>query len=257
MLTTIKQLEKEIDEFHNNIAGSNELLKLIVSLTNAVKDQSERLEERSIKFEKLISNLPDDVKIKNDNLLQELKNNFKSEQTNLIEEISQFYKKYMIKIDEIYKKLSGLPQELTKDNNEVIEKIIIELKSIQAVFVSALEIAQNSFISKSKFIEKSMTELPEIFTSVNALQLESFLNNVKTDHDKYINELKSTRQTIEKFELITKEKYTAFIEKLESTNIDQIYIILRKIDKSINNKFTILLSGCGIIIVLIIISYFI
>ena len=47
MLTTIQELEREIDQFHKNIKDSNELMKILMSLASLTKTQTESFEVRT------------------------------------------------------------------------------------------------------------------------------------------------------------------------------------------------------------------
>lgn len=47
MLTTIQELEKEIDQFHKNIKDSNELIRLLASIASLTKTQTESFEVRT------------------------------------------------------------------------------------------------------------------------------------------------------------------------------------------------------------------
>ena len=53
------------------------------------------------------------------------------------------------------------------------------------------------------------------------------------------------------------KKYKAFLEKLESTNMDQIFKVCQEMKKSIETKLLLLTGGVGIAIILMIVSFII
>ena len=61
MLTTIQELEQEIDQFHKNIKDSNELMKILMSVASLTKTQTESFEMRSKALQDELDKLPPEL----------------------------------------------------------------------------------------------------------------------------------------------------------------------------------------------------
>ena len=61
MLTTIQELEREIDQFHKNIKDSNELMKILMSVASLTKTQTESFEVRTKALHEELSKLPPEL----------------------------------------------------------------------------------------------------------------------------------------------------------------------------------------------------
>ena len=85
MLTTIQELEREIDQFHKNIKDSNELMKILMSLASLTKTQTESFEVRTKALQddlaKLSPELSDLFQKKVEGFIQEVHSEHQSYQT--------------------------------------------------------------------------------------------------------------------------------------------------------------------------------
>ena len=61
MLTTIQDLEHEIDQFHKNIKDSNELMKILISVASLTKKQTESFEIRTTALQDELAKLPPEL----------------------------------------------------------------------------------------------------------------------------------------------------------------------------------------------------
>ena len=156
MLTTIQELEHEIDQFHKNIKDSNELMKILISIASLTKKQTESFEIRTTALQDELAKLPP--------------------------ELSELFQR----------KTEALVQTLHDEQKQIQEQYAADLAKAN---------------------------------EVSAKQLEA--------------------------------KYDAFIAKLEVINVHQLYKYCQDMNKSINTKLGLALSGIVIAVIVSIISLFI
>ena len=175
MLGTIEELEKDLEQFHNNILSSNELYETMCKILGRLNEQTNKFEEKSDILIDNLKELPSIIENKNDanNLLigetisKELddtlmefskKQNTYLESLDLVKrklEISQFelkekYKEFDEKIEEVFNNLNEIPAiiQLNDDkNNQIInemvskelDKNLINFSNEQKIYIDCLE----------------------------------------------------------------------------------------------------------------------
>lgn len=215
MLTTIADLEKEIDEFHKNVTASNKLVSLIDSMRGTLKELSFVLGQRADALQQLIDALPNDIKSGNDGLIKQMLDSFSAEQKKYEHALESAQKNYAEKLAETEKVVISIPEELKKDNESALAGQVELLKKVQDSYGATLKESQAGFVSQSEVFIKAAQELSAIG-----------------------------------------EKHHAFLEKLESTNMYQIYKYCQDMNKSLNTKLVILIGGVAVAITLTIVSFF-
>ena len=172
MLGTIEELEKDLEQFHNNILSSNELYETMCKILGRLNEQTNKFEEKSDILIDNLKELPSIIENKNDanNLLigetisKELDDTlmeFSKKQNTYLEsvkrklEISQFelkekYKEFDEKIEEVFNNLNEIPAiiQLNDDkNNQIInemvskelDKNLINFSNEQKIYIDCLE----------------------------------------------------------------------------------------------------------------------
>lgn len=217
MLTTIADLEKEIDEFHKNVTASNKLASLIDSMLGALKEQSFVLSQKADALQQLINALPNDIKSGNESLVKLMLDSFSSEQKKYEQALESAQKNYVEKLAETEKVVISIPKELKKDNESALAGQVELLKKVQDSYTATLKESQAGFVSQSEAFIKVAQELSA---------------------------------TLEK-------KHHAFLEKLESNNMEQIYKYCQDMNKSLTTKLVFLIGGVAVSVTLAIVSFFI
>ena len=168
-MNTIEELERELDQFHKNIAGSNKLIETINAVIEAVKSQKEDFAVRTEDITKLIETLPRTVEEKNASAITDF-------YRQIVEVIAKEHKYYIDNID----------QYVT-----YLEDMKTGLASQQKAFSDKLEIATNSFSQECANHREALatvkTELAQetagtmsAITAENAKICENYLEQVKT-----------------------------------------------------------------------------
>ena len=250
MLGTIEELEKELEQFHNNILSSNELYETMCKILGRLNEQTNKFEEKSDILIDNLKELPSIIENKNDanNLLigetisKELddtlmefskKQNTYLESLDLVKrklEISQFelkekYKEFDEKIEEVFNNLNEIPAiiQLNDDkNNQIInemvskelDKNLINFSNEQKIYIDCLEtmkIEINSIkISLEEKYDKFDNSLNKSLNDLNTIPLK--IESINDNNNKVIESL-----IIEKLEdnlALFKKEQERYIESL-------------------------------------------
>ena len=250
MLGTIEELEKDLEQFHNNILSSNELYETMCKILGRLNEQTNKFEEKSDILIDNLKELPSIIENKNDanNLLigetisKELddtlmefskKQNTYLESLDLVKrklEISQFelkekYKEFDEKIEEVFNNLNEIPAiiQLNDDkNNQIInemvskelDKNLINFSNEQKIYIDCLEtmkIEINSIkISLEEKYDKFDNSFNKSLNDLNTIPLK--IESINDNNNKVIESL-----IIEKLEdnlALFKKEQERYIESL-------------------------------------------
>jgi hypothetical protein len=224
MLESIEQLEKEIDTFHHNVVASNELNKLISTLIEQIKKQKEEFSHSSTELLERIST-----------------------STITIQEHNKQ------SIDELILTIHSQTSDFSVQSNHVIE----QLKEVPATTEQKNETLRDHVTSSVRELERLINSIPDQVKSANSIVMGEELAKFKTEQDRYISELVKVEETVSAYKTELEMKHSAFLSKLESTNIDQINKLAQETKDEMNKRFTFLFAGLGVTIVLMIVSFFI
>lgn len=279
MFDDIEQLEKEVQEFRQNMLGSTALLKSLDAIVLALKAQTTEFTTKSNEMtgkldaqataiqnkaddtlEKLVTNLTNCIaeirKVSNeaaDRLSAENKANLANTTTQIqatqqgyVEALQATEKalqecktEFSIKSAEMTGRIKAQSEAMQKSNDESLEKLrtcvtqcIAELKKVNDDAVSRLA-------------EENKNNLANSAAQFSATQKE------------YIAALEATDRAVQAYTTELSKKHGEFLDRLEKTNIDQIYQGCMDMKKSMESKFTILMAGVGVAIVLAVVGLFI
>ena len=250
MLGTIEELEKDLEQFHNNILSSNELYETMCKILGRLNEQTNKFEEKSDILIDNLKELPSIIENKNDanNLLigetisKELddtlmefskKQNTYLESLDLVKrklEISQFelkekYKEFDEKIEEVFNNLNEIPAIIQLNdykNNQIInemvskelDKNLINFSNEQKIYIDCLEtmkIEINSIkISLEEKYDKFDNSLNKSLNDLNTIPLK--IESINDNNNKVIESL-----IIEKLEdnlALFKKEQERYIESL-------------------------------------------
>jgi len=308
MLTTIQELEQEIDQFRKNIKDSNELMKILMSMASLTKTQTESFEVRTKalheELSKLTPELSDLFQKKIESFIQEIHREhqaYQSAVTSLMDRYSEkitaaeeaiarvpgildiqneaAHKKYLEdlnaveeghaqKLDAIIEqhssKLSAASDALVKFSAELELQMqkdrsenIARLKQIQDQYASDLAKANEAFAKHLQAVVDAIHAVPGQINDNAVQQYGAFLKEFEKMMDARLAQLSATEKRVEDLSQQLETKYNAFVSKLESTNMDQLYKYCQDMNKSINTKLGIALGGVAIAVIVSIVSLFI
>ena len=279
MLTTIQELEKEIDQFHKNIKDSNELINILKSIASLTKSQTESFDVRTKvlqdDLEKLPPELNDLFQKKIAEFVQEIHNEHQSYQTavaNLMEKYSakisdaeaaysqtltSSMDSYTARVEEATESIMKVPESLDAQMQKDRADHLSGLKQIQEQYSADLSKTNEAFEKQLQLVVESVHDMPEQIMNNSEQQYRTFLTELEKMMDARLAQLADTEKHMVNLSQQLESKYDAFVAKLESTNMDQLYKYCQDMNKSINTKLAIALGGVGIAVIVSVISLFI
>jgi len=257
MLTTIQELEREIEQFHKNVKDSNELINILTSVTALTKTQTESFETRTKTIMDEMSGLSPEMRnlfqSKAEDFIKEIRNENQSYQT----AVSKLMDGYADKISKAEASVSSIPgvleEKIKKDRVANIE----DLKKIQEEYSADLSKANEVFSKHLQSAVEGVQSLPEQIKEISAQQYDAFLKELGKLIDARLAQLSETENRVLDLSQQLESKYDAFVAKLEATNMDQLYKYCQDMNKSINVKLGIALGGVAVAVIVSIISLFI
>lgn len=257
MLTTIQELEREIEQFRTNIKESNELMNVLLSLTALTKAQTESFDTRTKDLYDDLTRLPPELGELVQKKIADFIQILHDEQQKYQASVTQLIDSYIDKIAKAEGLISKVPtvlnEQLKKDRAESAE----ELKKVQAQYTSDLYRANHTFSEQLKGVLVNIQELSTKIEDASARQYASFLKNLEKIVEARIEKLTQMEDRISELGQQLESKYNAFAEKFEATNMDQLYKYCQAMNKSINIKLGFMLGGVVIAAIVSIVSLFV
>jgi len=257
MLTTIQELEREIDQFHKNIKDSNELMKILKSVASLTKTQTESFEVRTKALQDELSKLPPELsdlfQKKIEGFVQEVRNEHQSYQiavTNLMES-------YATRVSDVTGAITKVPENLNAQLQKDRAEHIAGLRQIQEHYAADLARTNEAFAKQLQAVVESIQAVPGQIKDNSDQQYSAFLKELEKMMDDRLAQLSNTEKQVVDLSQQLEAKYDAFVAKLEATNMDQLYKYCQDMNKSINTKLGIALGGVAIAVIVSIISLFI
>lgn len=224
MFTDIEQLEKEIQAFKKNILASNELIQTIEAVVAAAKKQNSDYQTATTALQDKMDTHADGLKkLSEDTIAQMLAESKKT-------------------ANEVQGIANTTVADMSAANKTLLADTVEQLKAAQKVYIDALET-----------VKVALSET----TAERGKQLDEATEALKTAQKEYFDRLAQIETAITATKEELDNKYKAFLEKLESTNMDQIFKVCQEMKKSIEAKLLLLTGGVGIAIILMIVSFFI
>ena len=319
MLTTIQELEREIEQFRTNVKESNELMNILISLTALTKTQTESFDSRtralyddlaklppelsevvqkkitdfiqivqseqqayqssvaqliggytdkiakaettitdaSAAFHEETSKLPSELSELAQKRIEEFVQTVRNEQQAYQATVTQLMDGYVAKIansEGLISKTPAVFDELLKKDREESNE---ELRKIQEQFSAELSKANATFAEQLKGVIVNIQDLSAKIEDASAQQYASFLKELEKTVEARLEQLAQTEDRVTKLGQQLESKYNAFVEKLDATNMDQLYKYCQDMNKAINVKLGLLLGRVAVAVIVSIVSLFI
>lgn len=326
MFNTIQELENEIALFRKNIKDSNELMRILLSLAEITKAQTETFDSKAKTLLDEISKMPPELSGIIEAKVAQFRVELQKDQQNFHQVLTDLLEGFGGKLSQAEKLLVEVPATIEQQTKCLSENHLAEVSKLNAEYTKKLEETNESFKSASKEheevigallqnfeqkiseSEKAVAEIPTTLErqtqnstrihleEIQRINLE-YSNELSRINEKFIEKIQAFAEQInavpariindmeiQNSKLITgvnavldehtsqiiqldnhmsqlttqlETKYSAFVEKLESTNMDQLYKYCQDMNKSISIKLGLALGGVGLAVIISIISLFI
>ena len=205
-MTTIEELERELEQFHNNIVGSNKLIETINDVIEAIKLHKQDFSVRSEALVKLIESVPVDIDKNNTKTIAEFSQK-------IISTVEAQQKEIGERSDTEYHILKDVHGNIEKKNSAVVTEFSQRI-------ISTVEAQQKEIGERSNALSKLIEALPGTIEEKNAAAITEFyrqmLEIVSKEHKLYIENIDQYMQALEGMKNGLAAQQEAFIEKLDT-----------------------------------------
>lgn len=214
MFEDVTQMEKEIETFRKNVVASSQLVEGIAELTEATKKHKEAYSAATAELLKKVDACIAEIKADHETALRTLSSNNDTAISALQQNMSAEQQARMAELQQIKVALENCQTETGKKTDEQIRQLTSECERL----------------------------ISEMKTTLSAQQTA------------YAEKLQQTEQVIRGYQSEAEKKYNEFVNRLESTNVDQIFKEVQDLKQSIQTKFMILMGGIGVTLVVAVLS---
>lgn len=254
MLTTIQELEREIDLFHKNVKDSNELMKILMSVASLTETQTESFEVRTKALHDELAKLPPELsdlfQKKIEGFIQDVHNEHQAYQT----AVAELMDGYAAKFAKAGSSLEGIPSALESQLQKDRTENVAGLKQIQEQYAADLAKTNEAFSKQLQAVVEGIQAVPGLIQEHSDQQYGTFLKELEKMVDARMAQLSDTEKRVADLSQQLEAKYDAFVTKLEATNMDQLYKYCQDMNKSISTKLGLALGGVAIAVIVSIIS---
>lgn len=257
MLTTIQELEREIDKFHKNITESNELMKILMSVVSHTKTQTESFEIQTNALRDELGKMPPELNGLFQKKIEEFVQTVHDEHQSYQASVTKLMDMYADKFAKAESSLVGMPSVLEAQLQKDRTENIAILKQIQEQYALDLAKTNETFAKLLQAVIESIQAIPGQIKNNSEQQYNNFLKEFEVMIAAHMTQLSESEKHVVNLSQQLESKYDAFVTKLEATNMDQLYKYCQDMNKSINTKLGLALGGVAIAIIVSIISLFI
>lgn len=243
MFEDVAEMEREIETFRKNVVASSELVEGISQLTAETKKQKESFsasaDELLKKLDSCIAQFKDDhesaLRALNDSngaAIEELQKNMSAEQQTRIAELER------------------IQTELQKNLADATDQAEVQVKALSTTG----DAITSAFHEDAERIQNlSLEQIKRLNTDCDRIISET-KSALEAQQKAYVEKLQETESAIQSYQSAAEAKYSEFVRRLETTNVDQIFKEVQDLKKSIQAKFAILMGGIGIMVILSVIG---
>ena len=163
--------------------------------------------------------------------------------SNIISALSDEAKLFDERVKALEASVAATPDQLKSGNQDLIQQTLDNINRAKSDYETALR----GYLDELKAVPKSISD-------TNNAQYNEFFDLVKKEYSEYVAVLRESQTKMEKISTELDNKYNAFLAKMESTNMDQIYKVCQDMDKKLNTKLTMILAGVAVAIFLAVVA---
>lgn len=242
MLETIEELEKEIDEFQNNIAASGEMVLALKQMIEQIKQQNSEFDMQSKALLSRLDTLPTNIENTTIANNERIKSDVASELNKSLQAFSEEQGKYIISLQGVQKTIQEF-SDLAKEQGKSFREQTNEMNENMNSALSDLnEKIQNTTNLLKQDIDISVSERNK---------------EVIVAQEKYIKEIDGANVSMKKCEEALDSKYKDFLLVLEKMNISNIYEQNIQLKEEFRKKTTILMVISAVSILIGVVGLFI
>lgn len=242
MLETIEELEKEIEEFQNNIAASGEMVLALKQMIEQIKQQNSEFDMQSKALLSRLDTLPANIENTTIANNERIRSDVASELNKSLQAFSDEQGKYIISLQGVQKTIQEF-SDLAREQGKSFREQTNEMNENMNSALSDLnEKIQNTTNLLKQDIDVSVSERNK---------------EVIVAQEKYIKEIDGANVSMKKCEEALDSKYKDFLSVLEKMNISNIYEQNIQLKEELRKKTTILMVISAVSILIGVVGLFI
>ena len=231
MLTTIQDLEREIDQFHKNIKDSNELMKILKSIASLTKTQTENFEVRTQALHNELAKLPPELgdlfQKKIEVFVQDVHYEHQSYQnavTNLMETYSEKVSKAEAAISKVPGVLEAQAEAAQKHHLEALAKA-------ETAYAQMLTSSMESYTARVSDATGAITKVPERLDAQLQKDRTEHIAGLKQIQEQYAADLARTNETFVKQLQAVVDAIHSVPEQISDNSVQQYSAFLKELEK--------------------------
>jgi chromosome segregation ATPase len=235
MLGTIEDLERDIEQFRNNVAASNEMYTLLNQMLEQVRQQNTTFDRKSEDLLGRLDAIPTALDTANAASNAAVKKDVSAEIDRAISDFASEQTKYLQALEQTQKEVHTYTEQSQKQaqsfdekSAELIVKVASVPEQIKADTRSSLEEYRSSLDAD---IEKRNAQLAET-------------------QKRYVSAMEDTSGRLKSCEEQLLSKYQEFLQTLEKTNLSNLYEQNQKLQSELNKRTTLLMIISAVSVVL-------
>ena len=242
MLETIEELEKEIDEFQNNIAASGEMVLALKQMIEQIKQQNSEFDMQSKALLSRLDTLPANIENTTIANNERIRSDVASELNKSLQAFSDEQGKYIISLQGVQKTIQEFSDLAREQGKSFREKTNEMNENMNSALSDLNEKIQNTTNLLKQDIDVSVSERNK---------------EVIIAQEKYIKEIDGANVSMKKCEEALDSKYKDFLSVLEKMNISNIYEQNIQLKEELRKKTTILMVISAVSILIGVVGLFI
>lgn len=236
MLTTIQELEREIDQFHKNIKDSNELMKILISVASLTKTQTESFEVRTKALQDELAKLPPELsdlfQKKIEGFVQEVHNEHQSYQT----AVATLMEKYSEKVSFAETAISKVPGVLEAQAEATQKRHLEELTKAEAAYSQTLTSSMESYATRVADATTAITKVPENLDAQLQKDRAEHIAGLKQIQEQYAADLARTNEAFAKQLQAVIESIQAVPGQIKDSCDQQYGAFLKELEKMMDAR---------------------
>ena len=290
MFNDIEQLEKEVQAFRQNMLGSASLIRSLEGLLDALKAQTRELSARSSEMTGRLDSQYASIQTKSDEVLNimaqklsagvadmravtdgaamRLSTDNKTYMDTAVSRIRETQKDYIDAVQasqraierceaEVRTQARSVMDQLCAENRKNLDDTASRIQAAQQDYIAAVQAAKTAMGEYEAAFEHHSQALTDQLCAENRKNLDDTISRLLASQKAYTDKLQTTEQVLQAYSTELGQKYADFLDRLERTNIDQIYQYCVSMRKGIETRMTILMAGVGAAVVLALVGLFI
>ena len=241
MLGTIEELEKEIEQFQNNMAASGEMTKLLQKMLKQIQNQNTAFESESEALLTQLKLLPDTVKQANNSSNEEIRKNIAAELQKALDSFSKEQDRYIALLEQVKQQIQGQSEQAEtciKQIGESADRIVARTEAIPEQIKRDNQGMQQSLVA----------DVDRALESRNAQFAEK--------QSRYIEAMQTANSKMESCQSELILKYQEFLRTLENTNLTYLHEENQQLKNELNKRTTILMVISALSVVIGIVGLF-